>query len=147
MRCALDVHPSRPRHFGKDERRDHREFIDTNDLANVSWLDVRLHQVFSLVAFAYIISTWIASPTVTLALAVLLYVVTIPLLVCLYVVTRESGSQLPIPAGVVCAVLLGASLSWAVSSFVLEDSFLAEVAPLVFLIIASGVIAWNVLQK
>lgn len=114
---------------------------------SLSWLDVRLHQLFSLVAFAYIISTWIASPTVTFALAVLLYVVTIPLLVCLYVVTRNSDSQLPIPAGIVCVVLLGASLSWGVSSFVLDDSFLAETAPLIFLIIASGVIAWNVLQK
>lgn len=115
-------------------------------LPNLSSLDARLHQTFSLLVFAYIISTWIAPPTVTLALAVLLYVVTIPSLVVLYVATRDSGSPLPVPASVVCTVLLGASLSWGVFSFVLDDSSLAEVAPLVFLLLALVLIAWNVVR-
>lgn len=114
--------------------------------ANVSWWDVRLHQLFCLVAFSAIVATWIATPTITWALAVLLYLVTIPVLAGFYVLTWKSGDQLPIPRTVVVGALLGTSLSWAITTFVLDDADLVVVVPLAFLLLSFGVIGWNVLR-
>lgn len=123
------------------------ESSDWMDGSELTWWDTRLHQLFSLVALAYLGATWVAPTGIAPSLAVLLYAVVIPILILFYAIVDTSGSNAPVPVTIIGATLLAASLTWGVFRFVANNVYWAEILPIALLLLSFGLLSWNSLDS
>lgn len=118
----------------------------STERSNLAKWDTRLHQLFSLVVPAYVLSTWVAPSDISLVLASVLYVVIIPSLVVFHEVADNTNSKTPISGRVIGVILLAASLTWAFSKFITGTPDWVETVPIAFVFLSLLLLSWNTIR-